>query len=156
MFHTPRFSDTAQLLQESAMLPRSINSTHSAANGVSHLVLCASPDCRGKGIKIPQPAITAAGAARTALKNGCKDVSVETVERHNLLKQYISMLPASSQAQHSSNILARRYVEYMDPAVMVQALSRVSDQCTHKCAKKGQIACIIKPAATLPSAMCIT
>lgn len=77
---------------------------------------------------VPQPAITAASAARTALRNGCKDVAVETVERYNLLKQFISMLPASSQAEHSSSILARRHVEYLNPAVMLQVLSKVCDK----------------------------
>ena len=109
-----------------------VNILHIKLQLASAIWYHASPNRRGKGFKIPQPAITAAGAARTALKNGCKDVSVETVERHNLLKQYISMLPASSQAQHSSSILARRYVEYMDPTVMLQALSKVCDRYTSK------------------------
>lgn len=80
---------------------------------------------RGKGCKILQPAITAAGAARSALRAGCKDVALETVERYNLLKHCVSMLPPSSQSVHERPILARRHVEYFDPAVMSQVLSKV-------------------------------
>ena len=80
---------------------------------------------RGKGRKIAQPAITAAGAARSALRAGCKDVPLETVERYNLLKRCVSMLPAGCQAAHESKVMARRHVEYFDPAVMLQVLSKV-------------------------------
>lgn len=82
--------------------------------------------CRGKGRKVPQPAITAAGAARSALRSGCKDVPLESVERYNLLKRCAGMLPPSSQAAHEPSILARRHVEYLDPAVMLQVLSKVT------------------------------
>ena len=79
----------------------------------------------GRGRKIAQPAITAAGAARSALRAGCKDVPLETVERYNLLKHFIGMLPLNNQAVHESSVLARHHVEYHSPAVMVQALSQV-------------------------------
>lgn len=91
------------------------------SHGLGHLKLC----CRGKGHKIPQPAITAAGAARSALRGGCKDVPLETVERFNLLKRCVSMLPTGCQAAHESAIMARRHVEYFDPAVMLQVLNKV-------------------------------
>ncbi len=91
------------------------------SHGLGHLNLC----YRGKGHKIAQPAITAAGAARSALRAGCKDVPLETVERYNLLKRCVSMLPAGCQAAHESAIIARRHVEYFDPAVMLQVLSKV-------------------------------
>ncbi|DBB00331.1 TPA: Sperm-associated antigen 17 [Trebouxia sp. C0004] len=81
---------------------------------------------KGKGHKIAQPAITAAGAARSALRAGCKDVPLETVERYNLLKRCVSMLPAGCQAAHESAIMARRHVEYFDPAVMLQVLSQAT------------------------------
>ncbi|DBA96914.1 hypothetical protein WJX82_005465 [Trebouxia sp. C0006] len=81
---------------------------------------------KGKGHKIPQPAITAAGAARSALRGGCKDVPLETVERFNLLKRCVSMLPTGCQAAHESAIMARRHVEYFDPAVMLQVLNKAS------------------------------
>ncbi|KAL0038853.1 hypothetical protein WJX79_010718 [Trebouxia sp. C0005] len=81
---------------------------------------------KGKGRKIAQPAITAAGAARSALRAGCKDVPLETVERYNLLKRCVSMLPAGCQAAHESKVMARRHVEYFDPAVMLQVLSKAS------------------------------
>lgn len=80
---------------------------------------------RGRGRKIAQAAITAAGAARSALKIGCKDVPLETVERYNLLKYFVGMLPQNNQAVHERAILARRHVEYYDPTVMAQILSQV-------------------------------
>ena len=55
----------------------------------------------------------------------CKDVPLQTVERYNLLKQFVDMLPQSSQIVHDSAVLARRHVEYYDPEVMVQVLSQV-------------------------------
>ena len=91
------------------------------SHGLGHFKLC----YRGKGLKIGQPAITAAGAARSALRAGCKDVPWETVERYNLLKRCVSMLPAGCQAAHESAIMARRHVEYFDPAVMLQVLNKV-------------------------------
>ena len=51
---------------------------------------------------------------------------IETVERYNLLKHFIGMLPPNNQAVHESSVLARRHVEYYSPAVMVQALSQVN------------------------------
>ncbi len=50
---------------------------------------------------------------------------LETVERYNLLKRCVSMLPTGCQAAHESAIMARRHVEYFDPAVMLQVLSKV-------------------------------
>jgi len=91
------------------------------SHGLEHFKLC----YRGKGHKIAQPAITAAGAARSALRAGCKDVPLETVERYNLLKRCVSMLPTGCQAANESAIMARRHVEYFDPAVMLQVLSKV-------------------------------
>lgn len=79
----------------------------------------------GRGRKIAQPAITAAGAARSALRAGCKDVPLETVERYNLLKHFVGMLPQNSQAVLESSVLARHHVEYHNPAVMQQVLSQV-------------------------------
>ena len=50
---------------------------------------------------------------------------LETVERYNLLKHFVGMLPPSNQAVHDSAVLARRHLEYYDPAVMSQILSQV-------------------------------
>ena len=50
---------------------------------------------------------------------------LETVERYNLLKHFVGMLPHNNQAVHESALLARRHVEYYDPAVMVQILGQV-------------------------------
>ena len=80
---------------------------------------------RGRGHKIAQAAITAAGAARSALKTACKDVPLETMERYNLLKHFVEMLPPNNQAVHESAVLARRHVDYYDPAVMAQILRQV-------------------------------
>ena len=99
------------------------------SHGRGHLKL----RCRGKGHKLPQPAITAAGAARSALRAGCKDVPWETVERYNLLKRCVSMLPAGCQAGHESAIMARQHVEYFDPAVMLQVLNKVITTRSHVC-----------------------
>lgn len=50
---------------------------------------------------------------------------LETVERFNLLKHFVGMLPQNNQVVHESSVLARRHVEYHTPAVMVQVLSQV-------------------------------
>lgn len=50
---------------------------------------------------------------------------LETVERYNLLKQFVGMLPPNNQAVHESAVLARRCVEYHGPPVMAQILDQV-------------------------------
>lgn len=74
-----------------------------------------------------QAALQAAGAARTALRAQCTEVSLETVERYNLLRKFLAMLPASQQSTHDAAVMARQHVEYLDATVMAQSLSKASD-----------------------------
>lgn len=75
--------------------------------------------------------MVASGAARTALKAQCVEVSLEVVERHNLLKRFAALLPGQLQAAHEMPILARRHIEYLDAPVMAQTLSQVICICGH-------------------------
>ena len=80
--------------------------------------------CRARKEAPSQAALQAAGAARTALRAQCTEVPLETVERYNLLKKFSAMLPANHQPSHDAAVVARQHVEYLDPPVMAQALSK--------------------------------
>lgn len=81
-----------------------------------------------------QGALQAAGAARTALRAQCTEVSLETVERYHLLKKFLAMLPTNLQAACEAPVLARQHVEYLDAPVMTQTLSRVGAFLIYICA----------------------
>lgn len=86
--------------------------------------LCSATVCRARKEAPSQAALQAAGAARTALRAQCTEVPLEAVERYNLLKKFSAMLTANHEASQDAAVVARQHVEYLDPPVMAQALSK--------------------------------
>lgn len=61
-------------------------------------------------------------AAIAAVQSLCNDVPIATVQRYQLLKTAVAMLPAGVQAAHAEELMSRHHVEEMQPDVLRQVI----------------------------------
>lgn len=98
-----------------------------------------TPDAVGTGRRgMPDaPALPASikGTQQTLLASLCGDVGLDSVNRYHLLDFARQGLPAEVEKMHGAEVISRRHVEALDPAVLSERLVRAKDDYLDRQAK---------------------